>query len=170
MPRNSEFKAKVGELPSLERVFNDYGAVFVEDLRQTDTYFCVQYGRLKLREICGTKPELIFYERNEDTSSSMQSNYEILPLRDLSLKDFLAKSLGVKVVVEKNRRLLKLRNARIHLDQIKNLGRFLEFEVVSEGDAAGDAELLASLKQIAQPFVVEEINCSYSDLMLSRNS
>lgn len=53
MPRNFEFKAKVKDLVLLEKVFKDHGAVFVEMLNQTDTYFCVQRGRLKFREIAG---------------------------------------------------------------------------------------------------------------------
>lgn len=168
--RNLEFKARVKDMASLETLFEDHGAVFVEAMAQTDTYFCVQKGRLKLREILGKQSELIFYERNEAASSGMESEYEIFGATEASLKNFLVKSLGVKVVVEKNRRLLKLKNARIHLDQVKNLGRFLEFEVVSEGDDLGDADLLDRLKKMAKPSVIEEVNRSYSDLMLSKSS
>jgi adenylate cyclase class 2 len=170
MARNLEFKARVADLLSLEKVFVENGAAFVEDLKQKDTYFCVQKGRLKLREILGKKSELIFYERQENSSTSMQSNYEIFRSDDSLLKNILVKSLGVKVIVEKERRLLKLENARIHLDQVKGLGEFLEFEVVSGGDDAVDADLLNRLKKIARPFVIEGINRSYSDLVLSINS
>ncbi len=186
MRRNLEFKARVKDPSSLERLFSrstiykilyagcrkaakQNGAVFGEVLIQTDTYFCVQNGRLKLRETVGQKPELIYYERDESSTASMQSNYTVLQLSEPSLKDLLAKSLGVKAIVEKERRLLKLKNARIHLDQVKGLGQFLEFEVVSEGDDTGDAKLLEKLKGLAGPFVAEEINSSYSDLMLSSN-
>lgn len=167
--KNLEFKAKVRELTPLEKLFKDNGAVFVESLKQTDTYFKVSNGRLKLREARGTykKPELIFYERDETSTAGMQSFYDVLPLADLSIKNFLAKSLGVKVVVEKERRLLKLKNARIHLDSVSGLGQFLEFEVVSEGDDEGDALLLERLKKMAAPFVEKEINVSYSDMVLS---
>ena len=167
MPKNLEFKAKVRELTPLEKLFKDNGAVFVESLKQTDTYFKVSNGRLKLREARGKKPELIFYERDETSTAGMRSFYDVLPLADLSIKNFLAKSLGVKVVVEKERRLLKLKNARIHLDSVSGLGQFLEFEVVSDGDDEGDALLLERLKKMAAPFVEKEINVSYSDLVLS---
>jgi len=167
--RNLEFKAKVGDLPALEGLFKENGAVFIEDLNQMDVYFCVPKGRLKYREILGHRSELIFYERDENSSASMQSNYDILCIDDSSLKDFLVKALGVKVVVQKKRRLLKLKNGRIHLDRVESLGQFLEFEVVSEGDDAGDVKLLDRLKKLAQPFVTQEINASYSDLMLLEN-
>ena len=158
------------DLSSLENLFKENGAIVIEDLEQTDTYFCVQKGRLKLRETADKKSELIFYERDEESSASMQSIYDVLPLTDLSLKNFLVKSLGIKTVVEKDRRLLKLENARIHLDRAKSLGQFLEFEVVAEGNDTGDAELLDKLKRLAQTFIVEEINVSYSDLVVSSNS
>lgn len=172
MPKNLEFKARVRELNPLEEEFKSKGAEFVGVLKQCDTYFNVQGGRLKLREVGGRPGELIFYKRNEASSSEMESRYSVLPVRDASLKSFLSESLGVKVVVVKERRLLMLKNARIHLDDVKGLGKFLEFEVVSAESAAtngndeDDAALLGMLKEYAAPFVVREINESYSDLML----
>ncbi len=148
------------------------GARYAATLNQRDTYFNVVEGRLKLREADGKKTELIFYKRDETSSSGMESNYSIFPVEDASLKEFLAGSLGIKVVVEKKRLLLMLRNARIHLDEVVGLGRFLEFEVVSaegaESDRKADAALLERLKRYAAPFVVREINKSYSDLLTRR--
>lgn len=170
--KNLEFKARIKEAESLESIFTQHGATFSDVLNQRDTYFNVLRGRLKLREIDGKRSELIFYERDESSSSGMESIYDIYPVVDPKLKDFLAEALGVKVVVEKKRRLLKLRNARIHLDEVKGLGSFLEFEVVSadggqgKGDDEADAALLELLKGYAAPFVVREINESYSDLVI----
>lgn len=148
------------------------GARFVATLDQRDTYFNVPAGRLKLRETAGKKTELIFYRRNESSSAGMESNYDILQVEDSSLREFLGGSLGIRVVVEKKRLLLMLRNARIHLDEVVGLGKFLEFEVVSSDDTevAGknDAALLERLKGYASPFVVREINESYSDLLLRK--
>lgn len=176
MPRNLEFKAKVGDLNSLEKIFIEHGAVFIEVLNQTDTYFCVPHGRLKLREERnqrsedrGQKQELIFYERDETSAMGMISQYAILPIPDSSIKNFLVKPIGIKTIVEKERRLLKLENARIHLDRVKDLGQFLEFEVVSEGNDVEDAKLLDELKNLAAQSVIEEINDSYSDLMLAKS-
>lgn len=167
MPRNLEYKARVRELDSLEKVFRENGADFIEVLKQTDTYFRVSGGRLKFRETTGKASELIFYERDETSAAEMESLYEVLPLHDRAIKGVLVKALGVKVVVEKGRRLLMLRNARIHLDDVENLGKFLEFEVVTEGNDREDLALLDNLKRIASPFIEMEIRSSYSDLMLS---
>lgn len=174
--KNLEFKAQIREPKSLESIFTQNGAVFTALLRQSDTYFNVSRGRLKLREADGRRVELVFYERDESSSSGMRSIYDIFPVADLKLKDFLAKALGVKVVVEKERRLLKLRNARIHLDEVSGLGDFLEFEVVFTPDEQGKADdeadvaLLELLKGYAAPFVVREIRQSYSDLMVEKLS
>lgn len=167
MPRNLEFKAKVAGMDSLEEAFKQNGALFTETLEQTDTYFVVSTGRLKLREAKGRESELIFYERDESSPSEMRSLYSVVPLSDSSIKGVLVKALSIKIVVVKERRLLKLKNARIHLDEVKGLGSFLEFEVVSEGDDAGDEALLEKLKGIAEPFVETVINVSYSDLMVA---
>ena len=166
--RNLEFKAEVREQEKLQKTFTENGARFVGVLNQRDTYFNVVEGRLKLRETEGRKAELIFYKRNEASPSAMESLYSILPVEDPSLREFLSGSLGVKAVVDKKRLLLMLRNARIHLDEVVGLGRFLEFEVVSAdgGDDHADKLLLERLKGYAASFVVREINESYSDLML----
>lgn len=170
--KNLEFKAEVVDAAALRNAFEENGARFVGTLDQRDTYFSIGSGRLKLRETEGKQPELIFYKRNETSPSEMESRYSILPVRDSSMKAFLSEALGVKTVVEKTRRLMMLNNARIHLDEVKGLGSFLEFEVVSaeSGDAGDkqDATLLRQLKNIAAPFVVREINESYSDMALKK--
>lgn len=166
--KNLEFKAKINETVALEEAFKQDGASFVDILEQTDTYFVVPRGRLKLREATGRKPELIFYERDEKSSGGMRSLYTVIPMEDAAVKDALSRALGVKVVVAKSRRLLMLKNARIHIDEVKNLGSYMEFEVVSHGDDAGDVALLDRLKGIASPFVGTEINESYSDLVMSK--
>lgn len=172
MPKNLEFKAQVGELDRPEKLFREKGAAFQGTLRQRDTYFNVASGRLKLRETEGRDAELIFYERDEGVPAVMESRYSIIQVPDISLKEFLAKALGIRTVVEKERRLLLLKNARIHLDDVKGLGTFIEFEVVSGSDTSGtadgeaDAALLEKLKGYAEAFVRKEINESYSDLMM----
>lgn len=170
--KNLEFKAEVREPEALRKVFEENGAEFAGILDQRDTYFNVGTGRLKLRETEGKWPELIFYERDEISSSQMESRYSILPVQETDIGKFLSEALGVKTVVEKKRRLMTLKNARVHLDEVKGLGSFIEFEVVSaESGTAGekeDAALLARLRSIAARFVVREINESYSDLMLKK--
>ncbi|MGC8595281.1 MAG: class IV adenylate cyclase [Candidatus Kryptoniota bacterium] len=166
MSRNLEYKAEAVDIGNLEREFVANGAVFKMSMHQVDTYFNVSRGRLKIRTIEGGGAELIFYEREEKSPDSMISLYHLAPIPEKGIIDILGLALNVKVRVEKVRRLLMLENARIHLDEVKNLGNFLEIEVVHEGNDHDDRILLQYLKRIAAKYIVRELNKSYSDLLL----
>ena len=56
------------------------------------------------------------------------------------LAETLGDSLGVRVVVEKARRLLMWRNVRIHVDRVAGLGDFVELEAVASTADGLDAE------------------------------
>jgi adenylate cyclase class IV len=100
-------------------------------LRQRDTYFHAVQGRLKLREAPPQPAELIAYARAERTGPKV-SLYRVVPVADHhAVIDVLADSLGVRVVVEKVRRLLLWRNIRIHLDRVADLGDFVEIEAIA---------------------------------------
>ena len=113
-------------------------------LRQRDTYFHAVSGRLKLREawVGGTPSvaELIAYAR-VDREGPKVSHYRIVPVHDpVELTAALADVLGVRAVVEKERRLLLWRNVRIHLDRVARLGAFVEFEAVAASIGGLEAE------------------------------
>ena len=128
--RNLEIKAVVAKPRILARRVRELRARFVSDERQTDTYFHVSSGRLKLRERTGGPGELIFYRRPERTAKRV-SDFFLYPVDDSrALKRFLGDSFGVRVVVAKRRAVYLHKNARIHLDGVKGLGHFAEIEVV----------------------------------------
>ena len=130
MPRNLEVKAKITSIKDCMTVAEALHAKHSGILRQTDTYFKVSRGRLKLREIHGDHSELIFYER-EETSGHRMSQFEQFPVSDPDrLKLLLTSACGIKGIVEKERILfLYNETIRIHLDSVRNLGAFLEFEI-----------------------------------------
>jgi homotetrameric cytidine deaminase len=101
-------------------------------LRQRDTYFAVSHGRLKLREEEPGGATLIAYER-PDAASERVSDYRLVPVADPGpLRDSLAAANGIAVVVVKQRRLLLWdETVRIHLDEVRGLGSFLELEAVA---------------------------------------
>jgi adenylate cyclase class 2 len=95
--------------------------------------------------------ELISYRR-ADRDGPKVSNYRIVPLVDPdATAAALEDALGIRVVVEKVRRLLMWRNVRIHLDSVADLGTFVELEAVSDtpgglvAEEAKIAELRAAL-------------------------
>ncbi len=153
--RNIELKARDPDPARSLQTSLALGAGDRGFLHQTDTYFDVAKGRLKLREQ-EQGSELIYYER-ADESEARESRYRIVPVLEAQdLKDALALALGVLVVVEKSRRLLLWRNVRIHIDKVKGLGSFIELEAVAqpssdlEGEHHNVKELCEALGITAQ--------------------
>ena len=101
-------------------------------LRQRDTYFAVAHGRLKLREEEPGGATLIAYER-PDAASERVSSYRLVPVAEPApLRDALRAASGVTARVVKRRHLLLWETVRIHLDEVRGLGSFLELEAVAE--------------------------------------
>lgn len=169
MPQNLEIKARITNREQAKIIAENLGTDFAGELKQTDTYFTVPTGRLKLREFSDGSGELIFYIRPEDKLQRL-STYQIYPTNNAAqLRMVLSETLGVKVVVKKSRFLYIWKNARIHLDHVEQLGEFLEFEVlVTEGELQAESVMC----ELRNHFAIENENlipCSYSDLIEKRS-
>lgn len=140
--RNLEFKAAALDLNAVQARAVAMGADLWGDLRQTDTYFSVAKGRLKLRETSGRQAELVFYQRDE-SAPHRPSDYEIAQsAQPDAMRLLLTQALGVLAVVRKRRTLLILDSARVHLDNVDSLGTFVELEVpVSAGETAAQTKI-----------------------------
>jgi adenylate cyclase, class 2 len=139
---NVESKTRCADLDEVARLASSLGAQYEGRLEQVDTYFRVPHGRLKLREISHFAPdgqvsasaELIRYERPDENGARV-SSYERTPIEDVeSCKVRLAAAHGVRGCVRKQRSLWILGSTRIHLDDVDDLGSFVELETVSQGD------------------------------------
>jgi predicted adenylyl cyclase CyaB len=76
--------------------------------------------------------ELIFYQR-PDAGGPRESQYFISATHDpKSLTTVLTHAYGVRGLVCKRRTLFWIGQTRIHLDEVEDLGTFLELEVVLE--------------------------------------
>ena len=130
--RNVELKAHD---PDPARTLERALAAGAEDrglLRQRDTYFAVARGRLKLREEEPGGATLIAYER-PDAAAERVSEYRLVPVGEPEgLRAALAAANGIAAVVVKRRHLLLWESVRIHLDEVRGLGSFLELEAVAE--------------------------------------
>jgi predicted adenylyl cyclase CyaB len=151
MARNIEVKARIDDLATLRRRVAALPIRGEERLDQTDTFFQVPRGRLKLREFAVGCAELIYYER-PDRCGAKISRYERLTCPDpAALKRALAAALGVRGTVKKHRDVYLVGQARIHLDTVEGLGTFFELEVelgehdTRESGEANAAELLRVL-------------------------
>ncbi len=163
--RNLEFKARLRDPRATLARARDLGADLWGDLRQTDTYFGARRGRLKLRETAGFQSELVFYERDE-AAATRPSDYTKVAVGDgAALPKVLAASLGVVGVVRKRRTLLVLDTARIHLDNVDDMGHFLEIEVpVREDEEAARRQLNGLIASLGFSWAVC-VRASYIDLL-----
>lgn len=165
--RNIEIKARVRDLPGLRAAALALGARPLAHERQTDTYFRVPAGRLKLREKVGEPATLIGYHR-PDAATSRLSRYHLVPIPDaVGLKALLESVLGVRAVVKKEREILLYRAVRIHLDRVDGLGTFLELEAVlaPDHDEAEGQELVRWLTEGLGIAPEELMGASYVDLL-----
>ena len=82
----------------------------------------------------------------------------------------LSGAWGFWCIVRKRRDLYLWKNVRIHLDDVENLGAFIEFEAVLS-DAETEPEAYGRLSYLAGEFAIGEgdrIARSYSDLLTDR--
>lgn len=138
-------------------------------LVQRDTYFVVPSGRLKLREENGAAAHLISYQR-ADESDQRESRYRIIEVEQAGeLIAALSSNLGVKVVVEKKRRLFLWRDVRIHLDLVETLGSFIEFEaiVAAGSDLSQERQKVEGLRAEFGLADADLVASGYSDLILA---
>jgi adenylate cyclase, class 2 len=127
--KNVEFKAKVNEIESYEQKLLTLQPIFIGLDHQVDTYFNASYGRLKLRE-GNIENALIQYNR-ENIAGSKQSDvilYQHQP--DPALKKILTLQMGVKMIVDKKRKIYFVDNVKFHFDVVEGLGTFLEVEAI----------------------------------------
>jgi adenylate cyclase class 2 len=169
---NYEFKAKCVNTDALEARLQALHPRFIGTDHQIDTYFCVQHGRLKLRE--GTIEHALIHYQRPDTAGPKQSDvllYQHTP--DPLLKEILTKSLGVKIVVDKKRKIYFMDNVKFHFDQVQELGSFVEVEAIDREGSIGIQKLKQQCNVYAQLFSInggDYIEGSYSDLLLAKKS
>jgi len=78
--------------------------------------------------------------------------------------------LPVKVVVDKVREIYFIDNVKFHIDEVKDLGRFIEIEAIDDADERSEAQLLDQCRFYMVEMGIREkdlVSNSYSDLLLS---
>jgi adenylate cyclase, class 2 len=164
---NIEFKAKTNNLLEQEQKLLTLQPRFVGEDHQKDTYFRVEKGRLKLRE-GNIENSLIHYERQNlaDVKQSDILLYTHAP--DENLKAILMKTLGVKIIVDKIRRIYFIENVKFHFDTIADLGTFVEVEAIDSDGSISVEKLQAQCEFYADFLGVKKSDymaISYSDML-----
>ena len=109
---------------------------------------------------------MIKYFRDEH--NKRWSNYELLELKGKDPEKYLNEILTQEAVVEKNRKLYLYNNTRIHLDEVKNLGKFLELETLLISDRKDATKRFNEIKLLLGIENVEEIRKSYKNLLMKK--
>lgn len=165
---NVEIKARSADPEDIRRFLTANNAEFKGLDEQSDTYFNVANGRLKLRE-GKIENNLIYYERNNQQGPK-KSHFKLVRVEDATgLKEALTESLGVKVVVKKKREIYYIGNVKFHIDEVPGLGSFVEIEAGNILADLSDDELQQQCDFYMQQFKIRPedlIEVSYSDLLM----
>lgn len=163
--QNLEFKAELRDLALARTIVTHLGAVLAGTFEQTDTYYRVPSGRLKKRETIGEPTEYIFYHRPDRIAPKI-SQFTIYS-EPQAIERFGATPLPIRIVVKKVREVFLLANVRIHLDQVSQLGNFIEFEAMVTNAVTVEhcQKQIADLREALAPTLGEPIAAGYSDLL-----
>lgn len=166
---NVEIKAICHDASLVREYLLSSDAIYKGLDEQTDTYFNVLSGRLKLRE-GNIENNLIYYERTNQAGPK-NSHFTLIKIEDaVGLKEALAKSIGIKVVVKKKREIYYINNVKFHIDEIPGLGSFVEIEAGNILADFSQEQLKEQCDFYMTAFGIKEkdlVEISYSDMLIA---
>jgi len=166
LPVNLELKIKIDSFDYLIEKLKSINAQQDSILLQRDIYYKIPAGLLKLRIENGTKT-FIFYNRDE-ISENRWSDFNLLKIEDDNAEEFLSKLFVVEEVVEKERKLFWFNNTRIHLDEVKELGSFLELETIVLDGKEEAEKRFDEIVRLLNLDVSKQIKKSYKNLIAEK--
>lgn len=168
MPVNLELKQKVQSLEKIRNLLKMIGAEYKGLLNQRDVYFNVSGSLLKLR-VMDNCSELIKYNRVE-SGEDRWSDYSILTIYDEKAEDFFSSIFSVEAVVGKKRELWLYDNTRIHLDDVNDLGSFIELETLVLAGKDDALKRFSEIIRLLELNIKDQILMSYRDLILLKGT
>lgn len=130
MARNVEVKARISSIESILPKIAALASDGPSEIKQDDTFFQCEAGRLKLRDFLNGTGELIFYCRGNTAGPKKSFYIRSVTSTPEALRESLALAYGQAGRVVKQRTLFMVGRTRVHLDRVAKLGDFLELEVV----------------------------------------
>lgn len=159
-----ELKARYEDLGKARALLS--GAERIASVKQVDTYFSLGERRLKLRAVEGTKEgQLVYYER-PDVGGVKESRVLLATIPDAqAVRAILSQVFPIKAEVRKTREIYRFQGVQVHLDTVRGLGKFLEFEKVVAGESEREEGRthLESLRAYFQIRDEDLMATSYSD-------
>lgn len=165
---NIEIKARCGDADKVCGILLAQGVEFKGRDRQTDIYFNVPRGRLKLR--CGDIENALIYYDRPDGPGPKRSDVHLCPCPPESgMEALLTELLGVRVRVVKEREIYFIGNVKFHIDTVDGLGGFVEIEAIDADGTIGRPRLLEQCRRFMALLQIDDadlIDRSYSDMLM----
>lgn len=163
-----EIKTRCINPEEIETILQNNNARYEGSDHQIDTYFNSESGRVKLRE-GNIENTLIYYQRKERKG---QKKSEVTLYKTTgdsnALKEILTNTLGIKIVVDKTRKIFFIKNVKFHIDKVKGLGSFVEIEAIDTTGKVGEKELKKQCNDSIHLLGLENaefLDQSYSDMV-----
>lgn len=154
---NVEIKARCSNPERVVKTLKTLAAESRGTDDQTDTYFPCPQGRLKLR--VGTIENALIHYHRPNVMGAKRSDVHLVPLvpdQAAALRETLCKALGVRVIVRKRRQIFFLDNVKIHVDDVAELGGFVEIEAQADSSQADETQLLRQCRTLMDQLGIEE--------------
>jgi len=166
---NVEIKARCDDPDKVIDLLISNGASLSYEDHQTDVYIDVVHGRLKLRK-SPRENYLIHYHR-KNMLGPKKSEVILAPVKSVdSLEKILAKVIGKLVTVKKKRKVYFQDNVEFYIDDVEDIGTFLEIEAKDIRGDIGEERLTEQCNHYIKLLNISQedlIPCSYADMLLS---
>ena len=164
-----ELKARVGDHQLLRKKLSALGAEHIGTFQQSDLYFKVPEGRLKLREVeANSTVELIYYNREDIVGPKSDDAFLLRVQEPGELKQMLKKILTPLITVDKVREIYVYCGIQIHLDTVEKLGKLFEIEKQTDDNPEAIEKGRLTLQKLMEKLEIDPSNLeshSYSDLI-----
>lgn len=164
---NVEIKAKCSSPELIHDYLKSSNAEYKGLDHQVDTYFNCPEGRMKLRS-GNIENSLIFYKRSNQAgpkeSDITMTKFE----KNSDIGKVLESCYGIKKIVDKQRHIYFIDNVKFHVDEVKNLGSFVEIEAIDIDGSLGLKKITSQCEHYLKELnILPEalVEDSYSDLL-----
>jgi predicted adenylyl cyclase CyaB len=168
--KNVEIKASCADPQRIRDILMSEGARYVGRDHQIDIYYKTGHRRLKLRK-GNIENALIAYAR-ADVDAPKLSEVLLYKTHDAaSLREILDVTFDTHVVVDKQRDIYFIGNVKFHVDELQQLGTFVEIEAIDEAGTLEEDHLTKQVTKYMNLLGIETedlLTHSYSDMILSQ--
>ncbi|WP_162426199.1 class IV adenylate cyclase [Pontibacter pudoricolor] len=159
-------KARCHNPAEAEAILQQHNAEYKGLDVQTDTFYSVDSGKLKLRK--GTIENVLIHYNRVWAGGAMQTEV-MMYLKNPGSATIEAVCGGLEVVSElrKLRKIYFIDNVKFHIDQVEGHGQFIEIEAIDLDGSVGTETLMQQCGYYKDLLLIEDddlINDSYIDL------